>query len=264
MLDRTRPLSGMTCSALALGALALLAPTPGSSQVSTTLSYYVPQAGSVATPLEGTAARAFLRACPNNDGGSSLPNNARIKVVVRDLVGNPMAGIPADNICAQFGWPDSIVGGSPCDTTCIDVQCLAADAATDVNGVSYITLTGALPGAPGVGVRNPNRKWGHYDSKIPVTVNGIELEGRLTTASMNGTYVLQVKNYDIVGGLSVPCIPGDIESVDVSDLAALLFCGPGCPYAFWVDFDWSGLIALPDINQLIAHFGHSCSKPLNP
>ncbi|HSQ60989.1 MAG TPA: hypothetical protein VLT84_11280, partial [Acidobacteriota bacterium] len=51
-------------------------------------SFFVPQTGTVASPTEGTVAARLFRMCPNNDGGASLPNNARIKVVVRDINNN--------------------------------------------------------------------------------------------------------------------------------------------------------------------------------
>ncbi|HEU4725587.1 MAG TPA: hypothetical protein VFU59_09870, partial [Candidatus Eisenbacteria bacterium] len=40
-------------------------------------SFYVPQTGTVATPTEGTVAIRNFRMCPNNDGLTNLPNNAR-------------------------------------------------------------------------------------------------------------------------------------------------------------------------------------------
>ena len=56
---------------------------------------------------EGTTATALFKACPNNDGGTSLPNNARVKVVVKDVNGNPIRGIAAADICLLFN------GGTP-------------------------------------------------------------------------------------------------------------------------------------------------------
>lgn len=270
-MNRSTPLRRMSLSTLPLVGLALFGPALSSAQISTVFSYYVPQAGSVGTPLEGTAARAFFRACPNNDGGGCLPNNARVKIVVRDLSGFPMVGIRADSICAQFVPADSdtIVAGSPCDTTCPHIECLAADAPTDINGVTYITFIGALSTNPGVGVRNPNHKWGHYGTipvrvKDPTSGSWVTLLGRLTTASANGSYVLQIKNLDVVGGIKLPCHPGEGESVDASDLAALAFCLGGCPMAFWLDFDWNGTIGPSDVNLFLSHLGHNCTTPLNP
>ena len=264
----TTPLNRITPSALALICLAMVAAIPAYAQVSATFSYYVPQAGTVAAPLEGASTPksfSFFRACPNNDGSGSLPNNARIKVVARDILNHPIVGISAESICALFSEADSIVAGSPCDTLCPNVRCLTADAPTDTNGVTYITFTGALPANPGVGVRNPNRKWGHYDSKIPVRIGAVEIFGRLTTLSPANSYVLVIRNFDFVGGLS-PCIPGEGESVDAADLAALVWClgGGACPMFFQLDFNWDGVISPSDLNLFFSHFGHNCKFPLDP
>src|SRR5206468_12121086 len=54
-------------------ALFLSLPRPAACGIpDITQSFYVPQRGSVGTPIEGTSAVAFFRACPNNDGGTSL------------------------------------------------------------------------------------------------------------------------------------------------------------------------------------------------
>ena len=157
------------------------------------------------------------------------------------------------------------MAGSPCDTTCPTIRCLTADAPTDTNGVTYITFTGALAANPGVGVRDPSRKWGRDDSKIPVTINGVEIAGRLTTASLPNSYVLVIRNFDVVGGLG-PCIPGEGESVDAADLAAFSWClgGGPCPIFFQLDFNWDGVLSAQDVNLFFVHFGHNCTNPLNP
>ena len=174
-------------------------------------SFYVPQAGSTTAPLEGTSSPnpsfRFFRACPNNDGGASLPNNARVKVVVRDVNGNGIQGIAAADICLLFngGTPlqsfsgvgaDSVVSNAQFNQTplCPDVRCVQADDQTDASGTTFITFTGSTAGSPGVGTRSPLRKWGHYDFEIPVYVLGFKISGRLTTASANGTYSLRIKN----------------------------------------------------------------------
>ena len=254
-------------AALALIGLALSAPTPSSAQISTTFSYFVPQAGPVAMPLEGPAATVFFRACPNNDGGTSLPNSARLKVVVKDIANKPMVGIPVDSVCAMFSEADTIFAGSPCDSSCPHIHCLWADAPTDINGVTYITFTGALAANPGVGVRDPHRKWGHNAPIIPVTIGGlggVELQGRLTSGSANGTYVLQIKNFDLVGGWGFPCIPGAGESVDASDLGAFSWCLGVCPISEYMDFNWDGVVGPADLNIFIQHLGHNCTTPLDP
>jgi hypothetical protein len=264
----TPPWDRITLVTLVLIGVSLLAPIPSSAQVSATFSFYVPQAGPVAAPLEGASVPksfSFFRACPNNDGNGSLPNSARIKVVAKDVLNNPMVGISADSICALFSEADSIIAGTPCDS-CPIVRCLSADAPTDINGVTYITFTGANPASPGVGVRDPNRKWGHYDSKIPVRIKGVEIFGRLTTGSLPNTYTLVIRNFDVVGGFAFPCIPGEAESVDAADWSAFLWCLGGglCPMFYQLDFNWDGMLTAQDVNVFVNHFGHNCTNPFNP
>jgi hypothetical protein len=239
-------------------------------------SFYVPQRGTVAAPIEGAAAAAFFRACPNNDGGTSLPNNARIKVVVRDVNGNPVPDIAAADVCILFNGgtaaqgfsgigADSIIANSAYNTDpmCPDVRCIPADAPTDANGVTYITFTGATPGSPGVGTRDPSRKWGHYDSDLPVNVLGFNLSGRLTTASANGTYVLRIKNFDTMEGLGIDVDEG--AAVTTADFTALArHIGVSDLISYWLDFDSSGSITAADLNSLTLHMNHDCDTPNNP
>src|SRR5438093_7664955 len=136
-------------------------------------SFYVPQRGTVGTPIEGASAVSFFRACPNNDGGTSLPNNARVKVVVRDMNGNGIQGIAAADICLLFngGTPaqsfsgvgaDSVIANAQFNQTplCPDVRCVQADDQTEATGTTYITFTGATPGRPGRWTRSAFREWG--------------------------------------------------------------------------------------------------------
>jgi subtilisin family serine protease len=72
-----------------------VAPTPDLST-----SFFVPEAGTTASPSVGTEATQFFRVGPNNDGGSSLPNHARIRVILKDASGAAVAGVPSRaNIC---------------------------------------------------------------------------------------------------------------------------------------------------------------------
>jgi hypothetical protein len=67
---------------------------PGTPEIpDTTYSYFVPQAGSVSAPVEGTAAARLFRGCPNNEGGASFPNNTRLKIVLRDSANQPIVGV---------------------------------------------------------------------------------------------------------------------------------------------------------------------------
>jgi len=139
---------------------------------------------------------------------------------------------------------------------------LAADAPTDQNGVAYVTFTGAAQGIPGIGVRDPIRKWGHYDSAIPVYVLGFALQGRLTETSPPGSFVLQIKNVDSEGGLDPALNEG--ERVTTEDIAPVQSEVKHGTYNFWHDFDWDGVVSSADLNLVKAHRNHSCTKPLNP
>ena len=228
------------------------------------------------SPVEGASAVALFRACPNNDGGTSLPGNARIKVVLRDLNGNPIPDVSPEDICILFngGTPDqgffgvgadSIIANTAYNTDplCPDVRCIPADAPTDASGVTYITLTGATPGSPGLATRDPSRKWGHYDSDLPVMVMGFKLAGRLTTASANGTYTLRIKNYDTMEGLGIDANEG--EAVTTADFTAVARgIGVASPISYWLDFDSNGSVNVADFNMIVGHLNHDCDSPNNP
>ncbi len=245
-------------------------------------SFFVPQRGSVGTPTEGTTALLSFRVCPNNDAGTALAANARIKVVVRDVNGTGIAGIAPADICMLFNGgtavqgfsgvgADSVIANRQWNTlaNCPDVRCVQADAATDANGTTYITLIGASGLNPGVGVRDPLRKWGHYDFEIPVFVLGFKLSGRLTTASANGTYSLRVKNFDISQPTGLGAIANQGETVSLADVNQFAPNAPGNPapdtaQAYWCDFNSDGAVALSDVNEMTSHVGHDCDSPNNP
>lgn len=234
-------------------------------------SFYVPQAveDSVGV-VEGDEAIQFFRACPNNDGDSSLPNNARVKVVLRDVNGNGVPDVSPADICILLngGTPaqgfsgvgaDSVIANTTWNQSplCPDVRCIPADAPSDVNGVTFITFTG-----PG-GVRDPNRKWGHYDSTLPVSVLGFSLAGRLTSSSLNGTYILRIKNFDHTGGLGAALNQG--ESVSVADFNAIATgLGVNNALSYWRDFDSNGEVDIADFNMISYHIAHDCDTPNNP
>lgn len=241
-------------------------------------SYFVPQTGSVGTPTEGTAAIALFKACPNNEGGTSLPNNARLKVIVLDAASAPVEGVPAGEICMLFnggtaaqgfggGGADSIIANSTWNQNplCPDVQCVPADAPTDPAGVTYITLTGTdgTVAGRGVGVRNSNRKWGHYDSEIPVYVLGYKIRGQLTSLPGAPEYTLRIKNFDVVGGLDAVMNQGEMVTArDFNLMVANL--NKSNIMTYWLDFNNSGTVTTLDFNQHIAHLGHNCRTPNNP
>jgi hypothetical protein len=224
MLDRWKLVSAAIFVLAILGLpVVASAGVPDASQ-----SFYVPQAGDpdptglapgihpfqTAVLTEGTNAARLFRMCPNNDGGTSLPNNSRVKVVVRDANGTAIPNVPAADICILFNGgttaqgfsgvgSDSVIANSQWNPSplCPDVRCVAADGLTNSGGVTFITFTGSNPNSRGIGIRDPNRKWGHYDSDLAVFVLGFKLQGRITTGAANGTYVLRIKNMDWTGGL---------------------------------------------------------------
>jgi len=261
--------------ALAVFLLALSGSTPavyaGVPDVSQ--SFFVPQSGSVTTPTEGAAAIANARRCPNDDGIQVLKNNARLKVVVKASDGSPIVGIAASDICVLFngGTPaqgfsgvgdDSVIANFQFNQSanCPDVRCVQADAPTDANGVTYITWIGATVGSPGVGTRDPLRKWGGYAGDIPVMVLGFKLQGKLTSGSALGSYTAHVKSLDFVGGRTTTTNQGElVNSLDINPVAADAL--PGKPYKYGEDFDNSGLVNTVDLNFIKAHNLHKCNFP---
>lgn len=256
--------------------LAWIVPAAYAGVPDATNSFYVPQTGTTATPTEGTNATRLFRTCPNMDGAASLPNNSRIKVVVRDVNGNGIPGVAAADICVLFNGgttaqgfsgvgADSVISNSQFNTSplCPDVRCVAADVPTDATGTTYITLLGSDGVTAGVAVRNPNRKWGHYDTELPVYVLGFKLSGRLTSASANGSYILRVKNLDWTGGLTTTANAG--EAVTITDFNGISNgIGVNNVISYWKDFDNNGTVALPDLNIVQQHLNHNCTFPLNP
>ena len=253
-------------------ALVCWAGSAGAGIPDQTNSFYVPQAGlDYGNPLEGDEATPYFRACPNNDEGASLPLAARVKVVIRDSSGAPMSGIPGTDICVLLNggtatqgfsgigadsiaadplWSGGSVGGCPA------LRCIQADAPSDANGVTYITFSG-----PG-GVRDSNRKWGHYDSELPVYVMGFKIPGRLTSTATNGSYVLRIKNFDNAGSLLT--ILNSAERVTISDLNPVQVAFSTGSSSYWLDFDGDGEVGLADLNMIRYHFNHRCNIPNNP
>jgi hypothetical protein len=244
----------------------------------TNKSFFVPQAGSTTAPVEGTNATRFFRMCPNNDGGASLFSNARLKVTVLDVNGNGIPGVAAADICVLFNGgtaaqgfvggigADSVISNSAYNFTplCPDVKCVTADAATNANGETYITFAGADPLVPGVTLRNSNRKWGHYDTELPVYVLGFKLSGKLTSGSAIGTYLLRIKNFDSTGGLlgSHPSDDNVGEWVDPGDFNVIANgIGSSNVFSYWRDFDSDGDVGPSDFNIITAHATHNCDTP---
>lgn len=270
------PLSTIRHILLATAVASILPVACAEAQVSAANSFYVPQIGPVAGPTEGLTAARFFVMCPNNDVSTTLTNDARIKIVVQDAGGAPIAGIPAANICIQLNGGTSAQGfsGAGGDSTianstwnvapsCPNVRCIPADAPTNALGVTYITLVGSTPGFPGEATRDPSRKWGHFDSELPVLVLGVPLLGRLTSGSANGTYTLRVKNLDVVDGLDATFDDG--EYVSYRDFNVMLHeFSASSPLTYWLDFNSSGALDASDLSLMTAHLRHDCATPNNP
>ena len=258
---------------IAMAVLAvLIVPAAYAGVPDVTQSYYVPQSGSLTTPTEGALAIANARRCPNDDGTQVLRLSSRLKVVVKASDGSPIVGIPASDICVLFngGTPaqgfsgvgdDSIIANFQFNqlSNCPDIRCVQADAPTDGAGVAYITWIGATAGSPGVGTRDPFRKWGGYAGEIPVMVLGFKLQGKLTSASALGSYAAHVKSLDFVGGRTTATNQGElVNSLDINPVQAAI----GTPYKYQMDFDNNGIVNSIDLNFVKAHKDHKCNGPL--
>jgi len=262
--------------AAAMGIVLLLAgPRTGSATTpDAALSFYVPESGSVLTPTQGTAAARFFRGCPNNDG-SSYPSSARIRIVLLATGGAPMSGVAAADIYIKLNGgtaaqsfsgngADSIIANPTYNPSfnCPLVQYLFADAPTNSSGETFITFAGANPGNPGVAQRDPNRKWGHYDSELPVYALGVKLTGRLTPSG--GDYVLRIKSFDFRGGLGTALDQGElVSSVDYNSMQNAFILPPDALF-YWRDFDGNGVYGAADLNIFTAHMFHTCNTPNNP
>jgi len=274
----------------ALVLVALFAAVAHAAVPSTALSYFVPVAGPLDRPCEGSigncgglvggAIRNF-RSCPDNDGGSMLPNNARIMVVVKMSDGRPLVGIAAQDVCLLFngGTPaqgfngigdDSIVANSQYNPGCPDVRCISADQATGLDGTTYITLTGGTY-VNGNAVRDPSRKWGNWAGDIPIYVQGFKLQGRLTSDAPPGSYTAHIRSLDTQGNTTLMQGMGEIvNSADVNAVQSILPpSGSRIDDAecYRYDFDNSGYVNSVDLNLIRAHIAngsHTCSFPLAP
>jgi len=257
---------------IAMAVLAvLIVPAAYAGVPDVTQSFYVPQRGSVSTPTEGAVAIASARRCPNDDGTQVLALSSRLKVVVKASDGSPIAGIPASDICVLFngGTPaqgfsgvgdDSIIANFQFNqlSSCPDIRCVQADAPTDAAGVAYITWIGATAGSPGVGTRDPFRKWGGYAGSIPVMVLGFQLQGKLTSGSALGSYTAHVKSLDFVGGRTAAPNQGElVNSLDIAPVQAAV----GHPYQYQMDFDNNGIVNSIDLSFIKAHNNHKCNFP---
>jgi len=239
-------------------------------------SFYVPQRSSVTSPIEGAGAISRFYMCPNNDLSNT---SARIKFIVKDSAGNPITGIAASDMNLRFNggttaqgfsgpYADSIIANSQYNPafSCPDVRRIDADAGDDATGIAYLTFRGASPSNPGVELRDPNRKWGHYDSKIPVYVLGVELQGKMTSDPASAPYVLQIKSMDFEQGLTTMLNQGEwVNSIDSNSFSAHINQPDSAdPKNWWRDFNSDGNVNTLDNNIFSRHVNHKCDYPLNP
>jgi len=260
---------GIAITAVAL----LIVPAAFAGVPDVSQSYFVPQAVSGST-LEGTAAIANFIGCPNNENTTQLTNGARLKVVVRASDGSPIANIPAADICLLFngGIPlqgfsgagdDSVVANFQYNpaANCPDVRCIQADAPTDADGTTFITLHG-------VGnVRDSGRKWGGWAGDVPVMVLGFKLPGYLTTADGEAhglsNYTAHVKTADLQGSRTTVLNQGElVNSADVLGMRGFVNLGA---YEYWLDFQApAGALNSSDYFYVRGHNTHSCNIPNAP
>jgi hypothetical protein len=299
MLRKFPRVPALSCVLFLVLAHTLGSPASVQAQVSIATSYFVPQTGPPLTPTTGIAAIRLFRGCPNNDGGSSFPNRARIKIVLLDSFGAAVNGlvpyikVNGGTAAQGFGGTaaDSVIANNvwnvtpPCsnldrmDTVAPLYRYIDADGPT-VGGVAYLTFIGAD------GVRDADRKWGHYDCKLPVYVldGGVEKEvlGKLLetdpqTLIMDTTcgaamstygYVLRIKSLDWAGGLGAFMNQGELVNVlDYNGIANGI--GIDNVISYWKDFDSSKLVGQPavnatDLNIITSHLNHDCDSPNNP
>jgi len=260
---------------IAIAAVAtLIVPAAFAGVPDVTQSYYVPQSGTLAAPVEGAGALANFRRCPNDDGTQVLRNNSRLKVVVRASDGSPIANIPAADIYLKFNGGTAAQGfsGSGGDSiiatslynpaaSCPDIRFVIADAPTDAEGVAYITLLGSTPGSPGVATRDPFRKWGGYEGDIPLFVLGSQLNGYLTTVhGLTPTFTAHVKSVDHQGGRTTTLNQGEVvNSLDINPVQSNINTGT---YVYARDFQQDGVINSLDYNFIRGHNGHNCNTPI--
>lgn len=246
----------------------LLGPGIASAQPDPALSYFVVQSGSLVTPTEGPNAIRLLRLCPNNDGATSFPQSVRLKIVLKATGGAPLANVAAADIFVRFNGgtqaqgffgpgADSIVANAAYNPGCPTVQYLFADGPSNTQGEAFLTFQGAG------GFRDAGRKWGHYDSELPVFALGVQLQGRPTSGGNNGDYVLRIKNIDFQGGLGTRLSSGEaVSSVEYNSM--IWNINVSDPLSYWRDFDGNGIVSSADLNLLTTHMNHNCTFPNNP
>ena len=90
-------------------------------------------------------------------------------------------------------------------------------------------------------------------------VLGVQLQGRLTTDGVNGSYTAHIKNLDHVGGRTVAPNQGElVNDLDINPVQQAI----GGPYKYNMDFDNNGIVNQSDLNLIKAHNTHKCNFPM--
>jgi len=288
---------------IAMAVLAvLIVPAAYAGVPDVTQSFFVPQAGPIATPCEGStgvcggvtgrdgsyaptnvvttggAIGCALR-CPNNEtipfSTITLRNWARLKVVVKASDGTPIVGIPASDICVLFngGRPsqgftgvgdDTIIANFQFNTAanCPDVRCVQADAPTDANGVTYISWMGHNPADP------PGQA-----SRDPLRKWGgyagdlpVMVLGFKLQGKLTSASPLGSYTAHVKSFDQLPAVAppqGTGETVDFSDFNSLSFGAYGTTQYNW-NLDNVGTVSFSDRNNLaIGHYLDKCNQSVS-
>jgi len=164
--------------------------------------------------------------CPAGDGPRLDEFGGVITVVVRDIAGFPIAGIPASDFWL-YGCADGLVlcGGS---------HAIDADGPTDLQGQT--TISGAMAA-------------GGCDDGLWVIVQGIVLSDP-ADCGVPLCLPYTVRSPDITADLVV----------NLADFSAFAvgYISPPKPYNKCLDFNCDGVVNLVDFARFAAHYLHQC------
>jgi len=168
----------------------------------------------------------WATACPQGDGEAFADVGARITVVVKDLIGTPIPGIPA----ADF-W---VIGCSDALVLCGGSGAIDADSATNAEGKT--TISGDLAA-------------GGCDTGVIVVVQGIVLRDPLDCMA---PACLPIRVVSVDYNSDLIC--------DVIDFAIFgpAFRSPPEAYDACLDYNGDGVIDLIDFSVFGGHFLHQC------
>jgi hypothetical protein len=161
--------------------------------------------------------------CPQGDGQTLASGNNRIRIIAKDVIGQPIPGILASDF-----W---LVGCEEQLCLCGGAGAIDADSATNDQGITTISGTMASGGCDLIGVF--------------VVVQGI-IAGCPPCLSMT------------VVSPDLDC-DEDVDLVDFALFAPTFnSTSPGPPYDPCCDFDCDGDVDLVDFSQFAQHWQHTC------